>query len=309
MPNILVTGGAGFIGANFVNMLVGNKLSEFIDWNVTILDALTYAADKNRIINFQQNKKIEFIHGNINNYSLVCELVEKSDGVINFAAETHVDRSITNPSVFFESNIFGVINLLEVAKSSGKRFVQISTDEVYGSIKEGHALESSPLNPSSPYSASKASADLVALSYFKTFSSDVIITRCSNNYGVGQYPEKLIPLFIKLLKEGKNVPIYGNGQNTRDWIHVDDHCRAISLAFRLGKSGEIYNVGDVEHYSNLDVTKMILRKLNLTDSKISFIEDRLGHDLRYAIDSQKIRTELGWRPIHNLEDSLDVLTG
>jgi dTDP-glucose 4,6-dehydratase len=309
MPNILVTGGAGFIGANFVNMLLGNKLSEFIDWNVTVLDALTYAADKNRIINLQQNKKIEFIHGNINNYSLVHELVEKSDGVINFAAETHVDRSITDPSVFFESNIFGVINLLEAAKSCSKRLVQISTDEVYGSIEEGHALESSLLNPSSPYSASKASADLVALSYFKTFSSDVIITRCSNNYGIGQYPEKLIPLFIKLLKEGNNVPIYGNGKNTRDWIHVDDHCRAISLAFRLGKAGEIYNVGDVDHYSNLEVTKMLLSKLNLTDSRICFIEDRLGHDLRYAINSQKIRTELGWRPIHNLKDTLDVLTG
>ena len=271
MPNVLVTGGAGFIGSNFVNMLLENRLPEFFDWDVTVIDALTYAADKNRIIKLQLSKKIEFVHGNINNYSLVHELVKKSDGVINFAAETHVDRSISNPSVFFESNIFGVINLLEAAKSHDKRFVQISTDEVYGSIKEGYASESSLLNPSSPYSASKASADLVVLSYFKTFSSDVIITRCSNNYGIGQYPEKLIPYFIKLLKEGHSVPIYGNGQNTRDWIHVEDHCRAISLAFTLGRAGEIYNVGDVEHYSNLDVTKMILSKLNLTDSRISFI--------------------------------------
>jgi dTDP-glucose 4,6-dehydratase len=307
MPNILVTGGAGFIGANFVNMLVSNRLPAFDNWNVTVLDALTYAGNTNRILELEDSQRISFVRGSINDAPLVRELVQSCDGVINFAAETHVDRSITDPRVFFETNIFGVITILEAMKSSNKRFLQISTDEVYGSISEGFATESSILNPSSPYSASKASAELITSSYFTTFGNDVVTTRCSNNYGVGQYPEKLIPLFIDLLKKGKNVPVYGSGENLRDWIHVDDHCRAISMAFGKGISGEIYNIGAEEHYSNLEVTRMLLDKFGLTESRISYVEDRQGHDFRYAIDSKKIKNKLGWAPMHNLRDSLDSL--
>jgi dTDP-glucose 4,6-dehydratase len=234
-------------------------------------------------------------------------LIRNSDGVINFAAETHVDRSISSPREFIETNYLGVANILQSIHKYSKRFLQISTDEVYGSVLNGYSIESDALNPSSPYSASKAAADLLVLSYKKTFDSNVVITRCSNNYGPNQFPEKIIPLFIKLLKEGQQVPVYGNGLNSRDWIHVDDHCKAINLVFHHGKSGGIYNVGDVDHLTNLELVEILLREFSFGKEKIKFVEDRLGHDFRYAISSNKIRDELNWRPLLNIRDEINRL--
>lgn len=307
MPTLLITGGAGFIGSSFTNMVLLNKLPEFVDWRVIVVDALTYAGDRSRISHVNMNKRLDFIQGNITDVTLINDLVQKVDGIVNFAAETHVDRSISNPSIFLQSNLVGVGTLLDAIRNSDIRFLQISTDEVYGSISEGFATEETKLNPSSPYSASKASADLLVLSYYKTFNTNIIITRCSNNYGLNQFPEKLIPFFIKLLKSGKQVPIYGSGLNSRDWIHVEDHCRAISTAFKLGTSGEIYNIGDVEHFSNLEVAKMILKSLNLPLERIDFVDDRPGHDFRYAISATKIVSQFGWQPTENLLKTIESL--
>jgi len=308
MPTILVTGGAGFIGSRFVNLVLSNKLPDFQNWNVVVLDALTYSSDIKRITPDEATtSRLSIVHGDIGDKELLTKLINRSDGIINFAAETHVDRSIDSPDIFFQSNFHGVANILNILRTSNKRFLQISTDEVYGSIKNGYAKEDSILSPSSPYSASKASADLIALSYFKTFELDVVITRCSNNYGPNQFPEKIIPLFIKELKKGNNVPIYGDGKNSRDWIHVDDHCDAIALTFFYGLSGEIYNVGNIDHINNLELTFIILENLNLPRSRITFTKDRLGHDLRYAIDSEKIRKGLGWNPKKRLVEEMPKL--
>lgn len=307
MPKIIVTGGAGFIGSRFVALLLENALPGFEDWDVTVLDALTYAGNYQNIAQYEGNNRFEFIHGNILDASTIEDLVKNSDGIINFAAETHVDRSISSPREFIETNYIGVANILQSVHKYSKRFLQISTDEVYGSIPFGFAIESDVLNPSSPYSASKAAADLLVLSYNKTFNCDVVITRCSNNYGPNQFPEKIIPLFLKLLKEGKQVPVYGNGLNSRDWIHVDDHCKAINLVFHQGKSGEIYNVGNVDHLTNLELVKIILKSFLYGHDKIQFVEDRLGHDFRYAISADKIHNELGWGPLLNIQDEIDKL--
>ena len=307
MPKIIVTGGAGFIGSRFVALLLENGLPGFEDWEVTVIDALTYAGNYQNIARYEGNDRFKFIHGSILDASTVQNLVKNSDGIINFAAETHVDRSISSPREFIETNYIGVANILQSVQEYSKRFLQVSTDEVYGSIPNGFAIESDLLNPSSPYSASKAAADLLVLSYNKTFGCNVVITRCSNNYGPNQYPEKIIPLFLKLLKEGKQVPVYGNGQNSRDWIHVDDHCQAISLVFHRGKSGEIYNVGDVEHLTNLELVDIILTAFSFGHEKIQFVEDRLGHDFRYAISADKIQNELGWRPQMNIQNELRKL--
>jgi dTDP-glucose 4,6-dehydratase len=307
MPKIIVTGGAGFIGSRFVALLLENALPGFEDWDVTVLDALTYAGNYQNIARYEGNERFKFIHGNILDASTMEDLVKNSDGIINFAAETHVDRSISSPREFIETNYIGVANILQFVHEYSKRFLQVSTDEVYGSIPNGFAIESDVLNPSSPYSASKAAADLLVLSYNKTFGCNVVITRCSNNYGPNQYPEKIIPLFLKLLKEGKQVPVYGNGQNSRDWIHVDDHCRAISLVFLQGKSGEIYNVGDVDHLTNLELIDIILTAYSFGHEKIQFVEDRLGHDFRYAISADKIQNELGWRPLMKIQNELGKL--
>jgi dTDP-glucose 4,6-dehydratase len=309
MPTLLVTGGAGFIGSRFVALLLEDELPGFEDWEITVLDALTYAGNYHNISKFEENKRFKFVHGSILDISTTDNLILNSDGIINFAAETHVDRSISSPREFIETNYLGVANILQSVKEHSKRFLQISTDEVYGSIPDGFSLESDLLNPSSPYSASKAAADLLILSYRKTFNSDVLITRCSNNYGPNQFPEKIIPLFIKLLREGKQVPVYGNGLNSRDWIHVDDHCKAINLVFHHGKQGDIYNVGDVEHLTNLELVEIILTAFSSGRERIHFVEDRLGHDFRYAISSRKIREELGWRPIMNIKDEIDKLVG
>lgn len=307
MPKIIVTGGAGFIGSRFVALILDNNLPGFEDWEVIVIDALTYAGSYQNIARYAENKRLEFIHGNILDASVIDDLIRNSDGVINFAAETHVDRSISSPREFIETNYLGVANILQSINKYSKRFLQISTDEVYGSVLNGYSVESDALDPSSPYSASKAAADLLVLSYKKTFNADVVITRCSNNYGPNQFPEKIIPFFIKLLKEGKQVPVYGNGLNSRDWIHVDDHCKAINLVFHHGKSGEIYNVGDVDHLTNLELVEIILNEFSFGKEKIKFVEDRLGHDFRYAISSNKIRAELNWRPVMSIRDEIHRL--
>jgi len=307
MQSILVTGGAGFIGSHFVQMAMTGKLENFESTRIVVLDALTYAGDISKLKPYMGLDNFEFIEGDICNRQISDRLPDDLIGIINFAAETHVDRSILNPDVFVHSNFMGVANLLEIAKQKKIRFLQVSTDEVYGSIADGFASETYPLNPSSPYSASKASADLLALSYFKTFNSDIVITRCSNNYGPGQYPEKLIPRFISLLKAGHQVPVFGNGLNTRDWIHVADHCNGIAKVFSGGRPGEIYNIGDVEHVSNLEIVNVILRELGLPTSKIDFVPDRPGHDFRYAINASKIKSELSWSPKYDLSHELKIL--
>ena len=304
MPKIIVTGGAGFIGSRFVALLLENDLPGFEDWDVIVIDALTYAGSYQNIVGFEENKRFKFVHGNILDAPVIDDLIRNSDGIINFAAETHVDRSISSPREFIETNYLGVANILQSIHKYSKRYLQISTDEVYGSVLNGYSVESDSLDPSSPYSASKAAADLLVLSYKKTFNSDVVITRCSNNYGPNQFPEKIIPFFIKLLKEGKQVPVYGNGLNTRDWIHVDDHCKAINLVFHHGKTGEIYNVGDVEHLTNLELVEIILNEFSFGKERIEFVQDRLGHDFRYAINSNKIRSELNWTPVLNIRDEI-----
>lgn len=272
-----------------------------------VLDSLTYAGDLNRISNNLSNPNFTFIKGDIRDRSLISDLINRVDGVINFAAETHVDRSITSPVEFIQTNVMGFANLLALANEYKKRILQISTDEVYGSILEGCASEDQPLNPSSPYSASKAAADLLALSFYKTFGTDIVITRCSNNYGPNQFPEKIIPLFIKILSEGGNVPIYGDGQNRRDWIHVDDHCDGIALAYSHGLAGNIYNIGDNQEFTNLEITKIILNELKLDLDRIDFVEDRKGHDFRYAVDSKKIRDGLGWERKKDFREEISEL--
>ncbi len=296
MRSILITGGAGFIGSHFVRMALEGTLQGFGDVKLIVFDALTYAGNMSNLDKHVDSPRFEFIKADICDAEVLSSLSEEISGVINFAAETHVDRSISDPEIFVKTNVIGVSKLLQFCRMREIRFLQISTDEVYGSLASGFANETFPLNPSSPYSASKASADLLALSYFKTFGSDVVITRCSNNYGPGQYPEKLIPLFINLLKAGKQVPVYGTGLNTRDWVHVSDHCSAIAKVFIAGKSGQIYNIGDVEHLSNLDIVNLMLEELKLPDSRIDFVADRPGHDFRYAIDASKIKSELDWSP-------------
>jgi dTDP-glucose 4,6-dehydratase len=234
-------------------------------------------------------------------------LVSKVDGVINLAAESHVDRSIDNPEVFLASNIIGASNIFAACEVFKKRILQVSTDEVYGSIVSGFADESHQLDPSSPYSSSKASADLIGLAFHKTYGLDIVITRCGNNYGCNQYPEKLIPLFIKNLSTGKNVPLYGDGTNSRDWVHVEDHCNGIALAFLNGKSGNVYNIGNVDHLSNLQVTQEILDAMGLGWDRVETVKDRPGHDWRYAISSNKIKRELNWVPKKNFRAELPSL--
>jgi len=264
--------------------------------NLIVLDKLTYAGT---LSNFDSVTKdsFQFIQGDICDESLVSGLVDQADSVINFAAESHVDRSISDPGRFIETNVKGTQTLLSAIKSaSDKKFVQISTDEVYGSIETGSWNENCPLLPNSPYSASKAAADLITMSYFKTFGLNINITRSSNNYGSHQFPEKVIPLFVTNLIDGKKVPLYGSGLNVRDWLHVDDHCRGIHEVLMKGRAGEIYNIGGGEELTNKQLTKLILNAFNKSDENIEFVPDRLGHDLRYSVDYGKISSELGYKP-------------
>ena len=299
---ILVTGGAGFIGSNFVRHAVEGDY-QGID-NVTVLDKLTYAGNLNNFTESQRDK-FKFILGDICNAELINELVPKYDAIINFAAESHVDRSISSSRAFLDSNTVGVQTLLDAIKSNPQvRLLQVSTDEVYGSIAEGSWDENFPLSPNSPYSASKASAELLIRAYFVTYGLDVVTTRCSNNYGPFHYPEKLIPLFITNLILGKKVPMYGTGMNVRDWLHVDDHCRGILAVLLKGESGNVYNIGGGKELSNLEITKRILLELGEDETRIEYVEDRLGHDFRYSVNWDKIADQLGYQPQIDFEKGL-----
>ncbi len=300
LKKILVTGGAGFIGSNFSRYF----LNKYRDFKVINLDKLTYAGNIDNIRDSLDDKRYSFVKGSINDQKLLQQLFDdKIDYVVNFAAESHVDRSIEDSLIFTKTNTLGTHALLEFAKKYGvKKFVQVSTDEVYGTLgRDGVFTETSQINPSNPYSASKASADLLCLSYYKTYKFPVVITRCCNNYGPYQFPEKLIPLMtIKGIK-GEKLPIYGDGQNIREWIHVVDHCRAIDMVIDRGKTGEIYNISTREEGSNINIVKEILKLLNKSEEQIEFVSDRRGHDFRYALDN----TNIGWKPVYNLKDGLN----
>jgi len=297
---LLVTGGLGFIGSNFILKL----LKESNDFEIINVDAELHGADKTNLSEIQNNKKYEFVKGNITNKRLMEELISKCDAVVNFAAESFVDRSIDNADPFLVSNIRGSFTILDIITKQKKRMVQISTDEVFGSLSTGTATEKSQLNPSNPYAATKAAAELLIKSYVNTHNSDVIITRCTNNYGPRQFPEKLIPKIIILANQVNNIPIYGQGLNIRDWIHVDDHCDAVLMALLDGKTGESYNVSANNEVDNLTIVHKILKLMNKPDDLIKFVEDRPGHDLRYSMDSKKISNELGWKIKTSFDDGL-----
>jgi dTDP-glucose 4,6-dehydratase len=301
---ILVTGGAGFIGSNFVRRVFDGTLRDI--QSVVVLDKLTYAGELKNLGSVSNQTNYEFIQGDICDVGLVGQLVDSVDAVINFAAESHVDRSILSAADFVTTNMAGVQVLLDVVKTTGKkkRFLQVSTDEVYGSIESGSWTEDFPLLPNSPYSATKAGGELLARSYNRTHGTDVVITRCSNNYGPHHFPEKLIPLFITNLIQGKKVPVYGNGRNVRDWLHVDDHCRGIHQVLLNGRSGEAYNIGGGRELTNLEITDLILSAMGADSSSIEYVEDRKGHDLRYSVDWTKINKELGYEPQVKFEDGL-----
>lgn len=301
---LLVTGGAGFIGSCFIRDI----MSTHPEYHVINLDSLTYAGNLDNLNDIKNNKNYTFVHGDICDKKLVYELMNEVDCCLNFAAESHVDRSIEGPEIFVRTNVMGTQNLLQAAKETKlARYVQVSTDEVYGSLgKTGYFTENTPITPNSPYSATKASADLLVRSYFETFKLPVLTTRCSNNYGPYQFPEKLIPLFINNLLLNKSIPVYGDGLNVRDWLYVYDHCKAIAAVMHKGKEGDVYNIGGNNEKTNMEITRIILDKLGKPDSLIKHVEDRLGHDKRYAIDSTKIQTELGWQPEVNFDEGIQL---
>lgn len=301
---ILVTGGAGFIGSCFVR----HMLKKHPDYKIINLDCLTYAGNIENLDDIKNNPNYTFVKANICDKQKVDEITANVDCIVNFAAESHVDRSILNPEIFIETNVLGTLNLLEAAKKHKiKRYLQVSTDEVYGSLgKDGYFYETTPLSPNSPYSASKASADMLVKAYFETYKTPVLITRCSNNYGPYQYPEKLIPFFISKLLKGGKVPLYGDGLNVRDWLYVYDHCSAIDTVLHKGNIGEVYNVGGHNEKSNIEITKIILKEMNKDESSIEYVQDRLGHDRRYAIDNNKITTTLGWEPSVTFEEGIKL---
>ncbi len=301
---MLVTGGAGFIGSCFVRHI----LKKHPDYKIINLDALTYCGNIENLDDVKNNPNYSFVKGNICDKNIVRELVSASDCVVNFAAESHVDNSIKNPGIFIETNIGGTFTLLEAAKEFKiERYLQVSTDEVYGTLgKTGYFYESTPLAPNSPYSASKASADMLVRAYFETFKLPVLNTRCSNNYGPYQYSEKLIPFFISQLLKGKKVPVYGDGLNVRDWLYVYDHCEAIDVVLHKGKVGEVYNIGGHNEKTNLEITKLILNAMGKDESSIEHVTDRLGHDRRYAISNDKITDELGWTPSITFEEGIKL---
>ncbi len=298
---ILVTGGAGFIGSCFIRYI----LNKYSDYKITNLDLLTYCANLKNLKDVENNPNYTFIKGDICDENLVNKIASNIDIIVNFAAESHVDNAIKTPDIFLKTNTQGTLNLLNCAKNNKiKKFIQISTDEVYGSIEKGYFKEDSPLSPSNPYAASKAAADLVALSYFKTYNLPVIITRCSNNFGEHQYPEKLIPYFILKLLKDEQVTLYGDGQNIRDWIYVYDHASAIDKIIHEGKIGEIYNISAHNEKTNLEITKIILDTLGKDDKYISYIKNRLAHDKRYAISTDKINSQLNWYPSFEFKEAI-----
>ena len=307
MAKFLVTGGAGFIGGNFLHIMV----NRYPDDEYVCIDALTYAGNMETLEPIMNKPNFRFVHENICNREAVFKLFEQErfDYVINFAAESHVDRSIENPEIFLRTNILGTQVLMDACRKYGiKRYHQVSTDEVYGDLPLDRPdlffTENTPIHASSPYSASKASADLLVLAYHRTFGLPVTISRCSNNYGPYHFPEKLIPLMIQKALRNEPLPVYGNGSNVRDWLYVGDHCNAIDLIVRNGRDGEVYNIGGHNERTNLQVVKTILKALNKPESLISYVKDRPGHDLRYAMDPTKIETELGWKPEYNFDTGI-----
>jgi dTDP-glucose 4,6-dehydratase len=302
--NVLITGGSGFIGSNLIRLVLQERPS----WRVVNLDKLTYAGNAENLSDLEGNPRYRFVRGDIANGELVAEIMrsERIDAVMHLAAESHVDRSILSPAVFIETNVRGTQVLLEASRELGlKRFLHVSTDEVYGSLgPTGLFTEETPLAPSSPYSASKAASDLLALAYAHTFGQHVVVTRCSNNYGPYQFPEKLIPLMIANALEDRPLPVYGDGQNVRDWIHVEDHCRGLLAALEDGKPGQVYNFGASSERRNIEIVKAVLRLLKKPESLIHFVKDRLGHDRRYAIDASKACRELGWAPRRHFDEAL-----
>ncbi|MDD3887274.1 MAG: dTDP-glucose 4,6-dehydratase [Patescibacteria group bacterium] len=303
---ILVTGGLGFIGSNFIRYM----LAKYSAYQIVNLDKVTYAGNFENLAGIDKDPRYQFFKGDIADSKLVNSLisVQKPDAIINFAAETHVDRSIMNPGDFINTDVFGTHILLNAVKDHNvKRYIQISTDEVYGDFDNGgFAKETSPLRPSSPYAASKAGGDLQVLAFRRTYNLPVLITRCTNNYGPYQYPEKIIPLFITNLLESKTIPVYGDGQQIRDWLHVDDHCSAIDLVLHKGVDGEIYNIGANQNpeITNLELTKRIITACGKDERSIEYVKDRAGHDRRYAVDVAKIKTELGWEPKYNFDSGI-----
>jgi dTDP-glucose 4,6-dehydratase len=305
-PRILITGGCGFIGSTLVRLLV----KKYPDYQFINLDKLTYAGNRANLADIESAPNYTFIQGDI------CDIHQEPlaaqvgpvEAVLHLAAESHVDRSIQNSGIFVQTNVQGTHSLLDFARRTGvKRFIHISTDEVYGSLgSEGYFTEETPLAPNSPYSASKAGSDLLVRAYYHTYGFPAVIMRCSNNYGPYQYPEKLLPLMINNALRNLKLPVYGDGMNIRDWLYVEDHCRAIDLVLHQGKTGEVYNVGGNNEWHNIDIVKLLLKDLNKPESLIQFVEDRLGHDRRYAIDANKIRTELGWEPQVNFEQGLQM---
>lgn len=300
---LFITGGAGFIGSNFIHFMLKQHPSyQFIN-----IDALTYAGNLNNLSAVEKSDRYTFVHADINDRLKLKPLFQEGlDAVINFAAESHVDRSIKEPDIFVKSNVLGTQTLLDLSQQYGVgKFVQVSTDEVYGTLGDtGLFTEDTPLAPNSPYSASKAGADLLVRAYHETYGMNVNVTRCSNNYGPYQFPEKLIPLMIHRARNDLSLPVYGDGLNVRDWLYVEDHCHAIDLVLHQGASGEVYNIGGRNERNNLQVVRTILETLGKPESLITFVEDRLGHDRRYAIDADKIRRELGWEPKHNYESGI-----
>lgn len=317
MKNILVTGGAGFIGSNFVHHMLKNH-----DYNIINIDALTYAGNLDNLRDVENDPRYTFVKADIRDRAALTEIFEKYDidTVVNFAAESHVDRSITEPEIFLTTNVIGTQTLLDVAKrfwklapddkyardyKDGVKYLQVSTDEVYGALgKTGMFEETTPLSPNSPYSASKASADMVVRAYHETFGMPVNITRCSNNYGPYQFPEKLIPLMINNCKTGKPLPVYGDGMQIRDWLHVSDHCAAIDTVLHKGADGEVYNIGGNNEKANIEIVKLIIKTLGKSEDLIQYVKDRPGHDRRYAICNTKITRQLGWAPAYTFEQGI-----
>lgn len=308
MQNLLVTGGAGFIGSNFIKHVLANT-----NYNVVNFDALTYAGNLENLVDVEFNDKYKFIKGDICDSDAVSEAIRKNsvDTIVNFAAESHVDRSILGAKEFVNTNVGGTLVLLEALRDNGlEKYLQVSTDEVYGSLPEDRPelkfTEQTPITTNSPYSASKASADLLCNAFRHTYGLPILITRCSNNYGPYQFPEKLIPLMIAKALGGEDLPVYGDGKNVRDWLYVDDHCSAILAVLEKGRNGEVYNIGGNNEWYNIDIVKLILNRLGKTEDQIRYVKDRPGHDRRYAIDSSKIMSELGWKPAHVFEEGIEL---
>ena len=301
-PKLLVTGGLGFIGSNFIR----HMLTKHHDIKITNIDRLSIGSNPANLKDIETDNRYKLIKGDIADPKLIEKLAKETDAIINIAAETHVDRSISEPWPFINSNTMGAVTLFEAAKKHGKRILHISTDEIYGDILKGSFKENDKPKPSSPYSASKAAADLFALAYHRTYGLDILIARCTNNYGPYQFPEKLIPKTIIRTLLNLPVPVYGKGQNIRDWIYVQDFCEALDLLLDEGKSGEIYNVSAANELANIDIVKAILTIMGKPETAISFVEDRPGHDLRYSLDSSKIRNEVGWRPKHSFREALET---